>query len=497
MAAAPAKLQIITKKDYEALVPRLRERLIQMQVELKSAPFPVLLVIAGLDGAGKGEVVNTLNAWLDPRGVETFAFGPRSDEERERPPFWRYWRALPPRGRMGIYYSSWHTEAVHQEIEGKTNFDRFDLALRHCASFEKNLADDHALIVKIWLHISKRDQRKRFHELEENPRTAWRVTDTNWESHALYDRMTNLADRMIRSTHRPGAPWTILDGSEERARDVAVAEILLKRFREHTRNVQRLLRRPTKQPKKIAPLRPSAARLLAKLPVDLRLSAAAYDKRRDKLLGRLNRLFFDARAVHRSVVLVFEGWDAAGKGGAIRRLTSAIDAPFYRVIPIAAPTDEEKLHHYLWRFWRHLPRAGMVTVYDRSWYGRVLVERIEGFAREEEWSRAYSEINDFEAQLAENGIILVKVWMHISKDEQLRRFRDREQIAYKRHKINDEDWRNRRRWHAYEVSVGDMLALTHTETAPWNLVPANDKRFARLEILRIACEQIEKALAKD
>jgi polyphosphate kinase 2 (PPK2 family) len=231
--------------------------------------------------------------------------------------------------------------------------------------------------------------------------------------------------------------------------------------------------------------------------LDQRLSEDVYEEKRDKWLGRLNRVVRAAAAKQRSVVWVFEGWDAAGKGGAIRRLTSAIDARDYRVIPVAKPTDEERSHHYLWRFWRHVPRAGRVTIYDRSWYGRVLVERIEGFCRPPEWRRAYDELNDFETQLTENGIIVLKFWLHLSKEEQLRRFQHRAETAYKRHKINEEDWRNRRQWSAYETAVGDMLALTDKPHAPWHLVPANNKRFARLEILKLSCKQIAAAIGGD
>ena len=215
-----------------------------------------------------------------------------------------------------------------------------------------------------------------------------------------------------------------------------------------------------------------------------------------RLQGRLARLSRLANRQGRSTVAVFEGWDAAGKGGAIRRLTAPLDARLYRVTPIAAPTDEERAHHYLWRFWRAIPRAGLVSIYDRSWYGRVLVERVEGFAREDEWSRAYLEINDFEEQLARFGIIVVKYWLHISPEEQLRRFREREKTAWKRHKITEEDWRNRKRWSAYETAVGDMVARTSTAHAPWTLVPANDKKVARVEVLRTMVDRLSKALGK-
>ena len=230
------------------------------------------------------------------------------------------------------------------------------------------------------------------------------------------------------------------------------------------------------------------------MPLDQEMSEHDYASLREKWLGRLSVAVRALLAARRSVVFVFEGWDAAGKGGAIRRLTSAMDPRDYRVVPVAKPTPEEKHAHYLWRFWREVPRDGRVTVFDRSWYGRVLVERIEGFCRNEEWRRAYDEINDFERQLADHGTVVIKYWLHISHEEQLRRFQDRAATPHKRHKLNEEDWRNRRKRSAYEVAVGDMIALTDTAQAPWQLVPADDKRFARIEVLRSASRQLESAL---
>ena len=194
------------------------------------------------------------------------------------------------------------------------------------------------------------------------------------------------------------------------------------------------------------------------------------------------------------MILALEGWDAAGKGGAIRRVTHALDARMYRVIPIAAPTDEERAHHYLWRFWRHLPRLGRITIYDRTWYGRVLVERAEGFASEAEWMRAYKEINEFEEQLTEHGIVLVKYWLHISADEQLERFKERETAPWKQYKITPEDYRNREKMNLYEQAASDMIARTSTEFSPWTLVEANDKRYARIKVLRTLCDRLDAAL---
>jgi len=482
----------ISKKAYEARVPDVRAALVRMQVDLKSAPFSVLLVVAGVEASGKGDVVNILNAWLDPRGVDTIAFHEPTDEERERPSMWRFWRTLPVHGRLAVYAGGWHGEALREDPRSAGELAEFDEALRRIARFEEQLAADGTLIVKVWLHLSRSAQRDRLRDLESDPRTAWRVSSEDWKSHRGYDRLASLAERMRRATHRPGALWAVIDAEDPRARNLAVAEQLLARFRAHARARGRIP--PARKPRRTVPLRAAGLRRLLSLPLDQKLAQADYEAKRDKWLGRLNQMVRAAGSAHRSIVWVFEGWDAAGKGGAIRRLTDAIDARDFRVIPIARPTDEEKAHHYLWRFWRHVPRAGMVTIYDRSWFGRLLVERLEGFAREPEWRRAYGEINEFERELAEHGVIVLKFWLHLSKDEQLRRFRDREDTHYKRHKINAEDWRNRRKWHAYEIAVGDMLALTHTRHAPWHLIPADNKRYARLQIIKASCKQIESAL---
>ena len=439
-------------------------------------------------------MINTLNGWLYPRGVEVFAFHPPTDEERERPFMWRYWRCLPPRGRLGVYAGSWYTEALREASVPKAKSEKFQHALHRIKHFERLLVADGALVVKCWLHLSKVDQAARLKKLSGNPRTAWRVSPDDCKSHRAYDRIDRLGRTLRQATNRTGARWTVIDAADERGRNVAVTETLLTAFKVHLA-ASRKLAQPLR-PKTIKSLEPAGLRKLTDLPLNKKISASAYEVKRDKWLGKLNELIRRTSALKLSIVFVFEGWDAAGKGGAIRRLTSAIDARDCRVIPVSKPTDEEKDHHYLWRFWRHVPRDGMVTVYDRSWYGRVLVERLEGFAREDEWRRAYRELNVFEHQLIEHGTIVVKFWLHISKEEQLRRFRVREQTEYKRHKINAEDWRNRRKWDQYEIAVGDMLALTRQPHAPWHLVSAEDKRYARLQVLKLSCRQLEAALAQ-
>jgi AMP-polyphosphate phosphotransferase len=482
------------KKAYEARLPEVRAALVKMQVELKSAKFPVILVIGGVEASGKGEVINILNGWLDPRGFETFAFHDPTDEERDRPAMWRYWRTLPSAGRMAIYAGGWHADALHEDPRSASEFAQFDAMLRRFSWFEGQLAAGGALIVKIWLNLTKSAQRARLKELESDPRTAWRVTPEDWKSQRDYERLARLSERMRSATHQPGAPWYVVNSEDSRSRNLAVADILLARFRLHLRAQKKIRDAAARRRKKVIPLRPSGLRRLLSLPLESKLTQSDYEKKRDKWLGRLNRVVRAASQERRSVVWVFEGWDAAGKGGAIRRLTDAIDARDFRVIPVSKPSDEEKAHHYLWRFWRYLPRAGLVTIYDRSWYGRVLVERLEGFASEPEWRRAFRELNEFERELSEHGVIVLNFWLHISKEEQLRRFRDREATLYKRHKMDAEDWRNRRKWPSYEIAVGDMLALTSSRHAPWHLVASNNKRHARLEILKTSCRQIEAAL---
>ena len=486
-----AKLRL-SKKEYQTRAIRLREQLVQLQVELKHVPFKVLLILAGPEGAGRGNLLNTLAEWLDPRGVETFSYHNPTDNEQAHPHQWRFWRSLPGLGRIGLYAGSWYTETLREEAQGGRALGHIAQEAERIRDFEKLLADGGTLIVKIWLQISQEAQGRRLRTLRAEPATAWRVTDEDWHHHRNYARLARTA-RLIRDmTDRPGAVWNLIDAEDERARDLAVGRLLLAQFRQQQRRIARLER--VRVVKAVKPLRRSGLRRLQALPLDQDLSEKDYDTLREKWLGRLNRAVRAALAAGRSIAFAFEGWDAAGKGGAIRRLTSAIDPRDYNVVSVAKPTAEEKHAHYLWRFWRDVPRDGRMTIFDRSWYGRVLVERVEGFCRPDEWKRAYAEINAFERQLTDHGTIVLKYWLHISHAEQLRRFREREAAAHKRHKMNDEDWRNRRKRADYEVAVGDMLALTDRENAPWHLVPADNKRYARLEVLRSASRQIEEAL---
>jgi AMP-polyphosphate phosphotransferase len=497
----------VSKADYEAEVAKLRWELLDAQRLLKSARFPLIVLFGGADGAGKSETVQLLNAWMDPRGIVNRAFEEPSEDERERPPFWRFWLALPPHGQVGLFMSAWYSAPLVSRVARQTTLAEFDAALDRIAEFEQTLAADGAVVLKFWLHVSRRDQKRRLQELSKDPLSRWRVTKTQWKQHRQYDRWSATAERLIQRTSFGHAPWFIIEAADERYKNLAVAseirDALYRRLGSGAPDVPAKRRsRLTSSERPAAPAQPSGLvsridrerSVLDVLDMTPALSKSAFKKKLLEEQGRLHQLQRKAQKQGRSLILLFEGWDAAGKGGAIRRTVAALEPHCYRVIPVAAPTDEERAHHYLWRFWRHLSRAGRVTIFDRSWYGRVLVERVDNLATEVQWNRAYAEIRQFEEQLTDHGIVLVKYWLHITNDEQERRFNDRAKSPYKSWKLTDEDWRNREKWDLYELAVNDMVEHTSTHHAPWHLVPANDKNHARVEVLRAASDAIETAL---
>ena len=483
----------IDKETYAKEVPPLREALLDAQLDLaQSGRFPVVILLGGVDGAGRGETVNLLNEWMDPRHVQTHGMGEPSDEELDRPMMWRFWRALPPKGKIGVFLGSWYTWPILNRVFGRTKTADLDQSLERAKRLETMLTDEGALIIKFWLHLSKDKQERRLKILEKDPKTRWRVTKRDWEHFKLYDTFRTIHEAVIRHTSTAEAPWIIVEGEDERYRGLTIGRVILEAIRKRLDEADKKTTLSVYAP----PLLPSIDNLhiLKTLDLGQKLEKKKYEAELEKYQGKLALLTRDARFRDITVVVVFEGNDAAGKGGSIRRITSALDARIYQVVPIAAPTEEERAQPYLWRFWRHVPRRGRVTIFDRSWYGRVLVERIEGFCSEFDWMRAYSEIIDFEAQLARHNIVVVKFWLAISKDEQLRRFKEREKTGFKRYKITDEDWRNREKWDAYEQAICDMVDRTSTEHAPWTLVEANDKYFARIKILRTLCERIDGVL---
>jgi len=485
----------VGRDSYKKRSNKLRQELLEAQARVREARFPVVVMFAGVDGAGKGELTNLLNEWMDPRGITTRAFGEPTVPEAARPNYWRFWRDLPPRGDIGLFLSAWYTDPLLQRVYGETTDEELDAQLDEINAFEKTLAADGYVFQKFWMHLGREAQKRRFEELEADPLQRWRVTRQDWEHWTMYDRFIRFSAHIIRRTDTEWAPWLVVEGADANYRSLTVGKALRDRIHERLDQLAEARDRETSgtaEDSATTGLRPVT--VLSALDTDRKIGKKEYHVEIARLQARLNQLYRVARQRGRSTILVFEGWDAAGKGGAIRRITPALDSRDYRIVSIAAPTEEENAHHYMWRFWRHLPGAGRFLIFDRSWYGRVLVERVEGFATQEEWLRAYDEINDFEAQVVGHGSILVKYWIHITQEEQDRRFQAREETPYKRWKLTDEDWRNREKWQAYEIAVDDMVRLTGTPIAPWYMIEGNDKRYARVRVLDILCDALDRAL---
>lgn len=484
----------LSDTEYERREGPLRDALLKCQFALADRALPVIVVVAGVDGAGKGRLVHRLNVWMDPRGIETNALWMHSDEEESRPWFWRFWRKLPPRGEIGVFLGSWYTRALESVLDKHSDDDWLAHYLGQVNDFERMLSADGYLIVKIWLHVSRETQQLQLHEEapleQQNPRVE--ADAGHWWK--AYDRVVQRAEDIILQTDTGCAPWHLVEAEERNYREISAGEILLREMQQHLQHPD-VERRGTAGAEATPPAAdPQQPSLLTTIDTEAALSKDKYRKKLRKYQARLQDLAWRAHRERRSLIAVFEGWDAAGKGSAIRRVTGAIDPRLYRLVQYAAPTDEERAHHYLWRFWRTIERDGRATLFDRSWYGRVLVERVEQLATAPEWQRAYGEINLFEAQLVEHGCILVKFWIHITPDEQLRRFEERENTPRKRYKITAEDWRNRDKWADYEAAVEAMVQHTSTGHAPWTLVAGNDKRFARVQILKTLCKALEAAL---
>ncbi|MDX2192909.1 MAG: polyphosphate:AMP phosphotransferase [Gemmatimonadales bacterium] len=482
----------VAKEAYAEEEPKLREALLDAQFDLhESRRFSTVILIGGVEGAGKGETVNTLNAWMDPRQIETTGFVAQTDEERQRPPMWRFWRALPPKGRIAIFFGSWYTDPIVARVLGGAKEAQLDRAIAEIRRFERMLADEGVLLLKFWFHLSKEAQRQRLKELAKDPRTAWRVTKDDRARLKDYDTWREVSERVLRRTSEGHAPWIVVEGADERYRNLTVGRTVLTALR------RRLDAPPDDTPPVAPPASPpgvDARNVLTELDLTKAVPKAKYEKELEEWQGRLNLLTRHRHFAEHAWVVVFEGNDAAGKGGAIKRVVGAVDARFLRTVPVAAPTDEEKARPYLWRFWRQIPRHGHGVIFDRSWYGRVLVERVEGFCAEYDWQRAYGEINDFEEELARHGVIVTKFWLAIGREEQARRFKEREETSFKRFKITAEDWRNREKWDQYVEAVCDMIERTSTTVAPWTVVEANDKYHARLKVLKTLVRRMERAL---
>lgn len=509
----------LPKDEAKEQIQSLRVDLLKAQyARLTHGKQALLVVIAGIDGAGKGRCVSVLNEWMDARHINTLAFGDPGPKEKGKPLMWRYWQHMPAQGRSAIVFNSWYRQLV--EAIGTKDPDHDDVyeLIHTIRGFERTLADNNVQVLKLWYHLSKEAQTKRTEKLLKDPETAWQVHDEDLKVSKKFSKVREAGLLAMSLTHDQYAPWVVIPSADDNVRAICTGQAILKALRKRvvghhetaepsdTDRDAQVITPPDSlpEPAEISAVHPLLGRKITRamapaisldqLDYTLSIKKSDYEEELTSLQGRLARLSRHKKFENLPVVLVFEGQDAAGKGGTIRRVTHALDARQFRAIPIAAPTDEEKARPYLWRFWRRLPSPGRIAIFDRSWYGRVLVERVEGFASTAEWQRAYDEINQFEEEIVTSGAVVLKFWLALTKDEQLRRFEDRQKSPFKNFKITDEDWRNREKWDEYIQATNDMFQRTSTALCPWHVFPSNDKQYARISVLRTIVKRLEEAI---
>ncbi len=475
------------KSDCKA---RLKERQLELsglQLALKEHKLPVVVLVEGWGAAGKGGLIHALIRELDPRFFQVVSMKQPTREERRWPFLKRFFEKIPGAGKIVFLDSGWLDQAAEERLRGELSDREFQLRLESIRQFERQLTANGYLLVKFFLHVPEEEQRARLSALEGDKDTAWRAADRDWRQNKSYERMQDIFDACLTATDAPYAPWQVLDGTLRVQTRLTAAERLCGDIR------TALAERPSAEiPARDWPLLETP--LLADIPLNKTIEAEKYDKQLKKLRRRLGELHNELYRKQVPVVIAYEGWDAAGKGGNIKRLTSGLDPRGYEVHPIASPTPDELAHHYLWRFWTRLPKTGHIAVFDRSWYGRVMVERLEGFCAEADWKRAYDEINEFERELTDAGMVVLKFWVQIDKETQLARFTMRQNTPEKQWKITDEDWRNREKWDLYEQAVNEMLQKTSTKNAPWYILESVDKKYARIKAMKIVIRAIEEAL---
>ncbi|MBR6115316.1 MAG: polyphosphate:AMP phosphotransferase [Oscillospiraceae bacterium] len=479
-----------SKTERKAEICRLRDMLVNWQQTIREAKLPVIVLLEGWDSAGKGFLINELISEMDPRffNVATFRHVP---EEEERYPFLKkFFDVLPENGKFLFLDTGWMEDCVSKYLRREITEGEYERRIESCNIFERQLRDNGYVLVKLFLHISKEVQLERITALREDRDTEWRVTGDDLWQHQEYERFEKTYDKFMEKTGE-FCPWHIIETEKSgRAQLDALRAVTdtIGRALENGRYVGKPTHR--KFPLLGGPSQKDADLTAAISPEDYKTEL----KRLQKKLSELHNQIYRKRI---PVVICYEGWDAAGKGGNIRRIAYPLDPRGFDVIPIASPTPGELARHFLWRFWTKLPRSGHVTIFDRTWYGRVMVERIEGFCSEDDWKRAYGEINEFEKELTDWGTVVLKFWIHIDPDTQLERFNARQNTPEKQWKITDEDWRNREKWPQYEQAVEEMLQKTSTEYAPWYIIESVDKKYARIRTLQIVTDALERAVQEN
>jgi len=479
---------MLSKKEYKTEIDKLEIQLSELQRKIIDLKIPVLIVFEGWSASGKGTCISKILYPLDPRYFNVYTMDKTPEEIAMRPFLWNYWIKTPSKGRITIFDKSWHRSALPERQAqrplsiSETNGFYYDVN-----TFERQLSDDGTLIIKFFLHISKDQQKKRFDELLKNPDTAWRVDKNDILQNKNYETHLEYFDNMIRQSDFDFSKWNIIEAEDIKYATIKIYKSIINKIEE------KICRGDFQSPAETN-YNSSKVSILNSYNPNQEISQDEYKEKLKYYQNKLSYLEHKLYTKRKPVVIVYEGWDAAGKGGNIRRLTQKLDPRGYEVIPVAAPSQEELAHNYLWRFWKTMPKDGHIAIFDRSWYGRVMVERIEGFCSEIEWRRAYKEINDMELHLFNHGTIIFKFWLHIDKEEQLNRFNLRESNPLKQYKITDEDWRNREKWDAYEKAVDDMLEKTGTDYAPWTVVESNNKKYARIKTLKLVVERLEEEL---
>lgn len=474
--------------ELEERLKAANEKLAGQQMMIKERGLPVLVLFEGWGTAGKGSVLGKVIRNIDPRFFKVAAMDVPTQEERRKPFLYRYFVKIPEAGKFMFLDSGWMDEVTGECLDGVLREKDYKKKIESVKRFERQLTDNGYLVMKFFFHISQKEQKKRIDALKSDKNTSWRVGEKDSWQNRHYDKCLSVFDRYLNDTNLPADPWYIIDAKSRKWAQLQVLETLVSGIDTALKNSAMAV--PLLQ--NVFPLERMPK--LDEIDLDKAVTQEEYRAELDRLQERLGHLHNKLYRKKVPVIIAYEGWDAAGKGGNIKRITEALDPRGFEVHPIASPEPHEKARHYLWRFWNRLPKTGHIAVFDRTWYGRVMVERLEGFCRENDWQRAYNEINEFERELADWGAVIIKFWVQIDKDTQLARFNERQNTPAKQWKITEEDWRNREKWDLYEGAVNEMLQKTNTTYAPWHILESNDKRYARLKALRIVIESIEKAL---
>lgn len=478
------------EEELKARLKAARERLAKQQMQIKENKLPVLILMEGWGTAGKGSCTGQIIGNIDPRFFKVVTLDKMTEEEKRKPFLSRYFAQIPEAGKFVFLDSGWMEETAGLRLHGKLNEKEYEMRLDSIRRFERQLTDNGYLVIKFFFHISEKEQKKRIKDLMEDIDTAWRVNEDDKWQNKHYGKCQEVFDDYLERTNIPSSPWYVINAKSRKWAQLQVLETMTEGIDIALQN--KSLAVPLLQ--NVFPLvqRPK----LSEIPLDMRVEEEEYKEKLEKLQGRLRDLHNRLYRKQVPVVIAYEGWDAAGKGGNIKRITEALDPRGFEVHPIASPEPHEKARHYLWRFWTRLPKTGHIAIFDRTWYGRVMVERLEGFCSENDWKRAYNEINEFEKELADWGAVIIKFWVQIDKETQLERFEMRQNTPEKQWKITEEDWRNREKWDAYEDAVNEMIQKTSTTYAPWYVLESVDKKYARLKALRIIIERLEEALGE-